>query len=118
MSSSSLLMEVHKSVPSISCRGERMIVVGMVRGIEPNVTNTLFGVQILWWTIAPSAETISWTYVSNEAARLHVNGYGDHECVQTIQETIVFKDNGGVSVSIVCHVWQQEHNGTRDFWGG
>ena len=93
----------------------RMIVMGMVQGNEPN---TLFGVQISWWTIAPSAETISWTYVSNGAAGSHVDVCGDHERVRIIPETSVFNDNGGVSVCTVCHVWQQEHNGTRDFWGG
>jgi len=92
----------------------RIIVVGMVLGNEIYVTNILSGVQILWWTIAPSAETISWTYVSNEASYLHVNVYGDLECVQIIPETIVLKDNGHVSVSIVCHVCQQELNGMRD----
>ena len=58
-----------------------MKVAGMVQGNEPYVTNILSGVQILWWTIAPSAETISWTYVSNEASTIHVNVHGDHECV-------------------------------------
>lgn len=93
----------------------RMIVVGMVQGNEPN---TLFGVQISWWTIAPSAETISWTYVSNEAAGSHVDVYGDHERVRIIPKTIVFKANGIVSVCTNFHVWQHEHNGTRGFWGG
>ena len=30
----------------------------------------------------------------------------------------MFKDNGHVSISIVCHVCQQELNGTRDLWAG
>ena len=92
-----------------------IIVVGMVLGNEPYVTNILSGVQILWWTIAPSAETISWTYVSNEASYLHVNVYGDQEC---FQKPLCSKTTVMSQFLLYVMLCQQELNGTRDLWAG